>query len=328
MLFLDITCPTPYDAATLRSKPQGGTESTVTRVAEALAEQGHDVIVAQHNRVGLEPGEGKASYLSFEALDAIQKTPSSIFVLRDPRGLSFARKQFGADAKLHLWCHDYNLNDIIEGYPVIQATRAKILGVSRTHKTVIADAILSQIREPKGVTVDFVYNPIADELKPDSTTVFHKKLVYFSSPHKGLGHTLTMFKRIRNMDPHYELYIANPGYTTEDHELPAGVTNLGTLSHDEVLKHVRSAFCVFHMNKYPETFGLVYAEALAVGTPILTSQHSRALEILGNQEYEVDVDDEREVYRRLCKWQTARPETKVNEEFRLSNVIKEWGRLI
>jgi hypothetical protein len=50
ILFVDVTCPRPYDGNTLETEPQGGSESTLTRVAEALARQGDVVRVAQHNR--------------------------------------------------------------------------------------------------------------------------------------------------------------------------------------------------------------------------------------------------------------------------------------
>jgi hypothetical protein len=44
-LFFDPTCQQPYDTRTLREQAMGGTEATVTRVADAL-----DALVAQHNR--------------------------------------------------------------------------------------------------------------------------------------------------------------------------------------------------------------------------------------------------------------------------------------
>jgi hypothetical protein len=46
VLFYDPVCQEPYDTRTLRTAAMGGTEATLTRVADAL-----DAFVIQHNRV-------------------------------------------------------------------------------------------------------------------------------------------------------------------------------------------------------------------------------------------------------------------------------------
>ena len=50
ILFVDEVCARPYDGNTLETTPQGGTESTVTRVAEGLVRRGHRVCIAQVGR--------------------------------------------------------------------------------------------------------------------------------------------------------------------------------------------------------------------------------------------------------------------------------------
>src|SRR2546430_15315889 len=45
VLFYDPLCRQPYDTRTLRTQALGGTEATLTRVADAL-----DAFVVQHNR--------------------------------------------------------------------------------------------------------------------------------------------------------------------------------------------------------------------------------------------------------------------------------------
>lgn len=45
VLFFDPLCQQPYDTDTLRQRASGGTEASVTRIADALG-----ALVVQHNR--------------------------------------------------------------------------------------------------------------------------------------------------------------------------------------------------------------------------------------------------------------------------------------
>ncbi len=46
---------------------------------------------------------------------------------------------------------------------------------------------------------------------------------------------------------------------------------------------VRRSLCTFHPNfRIPETFGLVYAESHALGTPVLTHDFGAAAEVVGD----------------------------------------------
>jgi glycosyltransferase involved in cell wall biosynthesis len=56
---------------------------------------------------------------------------------------------------------------------------------------------------------------------------------------------------------------------------------LGTLTPAQTLEQAASALCVFMPNfVLPETFGLVFAEANAVGTPVLAHDCGAAREVL------------------------------------------------
>src|SRR5690242_3214476 len=104
LLILDVTCPKPYDAFTLRQEPMGGTEATVVRVAEGLAETGQlEVFVAQHNRRAIQE-EGKAHYISF---DELPDSPHAVVVLRVPDLLPDVHACY-PKSQIYLWLHDYN----------------------------------------------------------------------------------------------------------------------------------------------------------------------------------------------------------------------------
>lgn len=323
--FLDYSCPFPYDADTLATTPMGGTEATVVRVAEGLAARGHHVAVFQHNRTS--EGTGLAHYPVYGKLSF---KPDAVVLLRDPKRVSIARTKY-RDANLFLWCHDFNLNEVVEHYPSLKDTGVKILGVSRTHKSLILDALLTRIGDVRGVTADFVYNPIADDLLPDETPVDPNKLVFFSSPHKGLEHGLHLFSRISHTWNDYRLFVGNPGYLPSPALFGDKVVNLGPLTHSEIIKHVRSAFAVFHPNLvFPETFGLVHAEANAVGTPVIAHRLGATPEVLDRPaEQLTDCRSEKAVIDRIDFYRrNGRPKVQGKDAFRLSNILKEWERLL
>jgi len=108
----------------------------------------------------------------------------------------------------------------------------------------------------------------------------------------------------------------------------------------------------------PETFGLVFAESHALGTPVLTADCGAALEILGDREQVTPVTTAQRVYEstlrkvpvnwregparvaerlglfdryieRISAWRAgARPHAGPDPRFRLSTVARRWRALI
>jgi glycosyltransferase involved in cell wall biosynthesis len=105
---------------------------------------------------------------------------------------------------------------------------------------------------------------------------------------------------------------------------------LGALPHNAVLKHVSNSFCVLYPNYvFPETFGLVFAEANAVGTPVLGHAIGAASEVLSDNEQLVDCKQIKNVVDRFEKWQReGRPKVEAREEFKIFNVVQNWLKLL
>lgn len=319
ILFVDPVCPKPYDPQVLATEPLGGTEASVIRVAEGLRAKGVPVTVRQHNRA--EDGE---YYTRFGT--SYSFTPTHVIVLRAPMALYQARKQF-PNAKLYLWCHDlFGGPGWAEGFKAIVDTQAVPVVVSEYHKTQMYDTMRS-LKLEYAIPCRRIYNPIADDLVPDDTTVDVNKLVFFSSPHKGLEHTLKIFGQFQNFGDlrDIKLYIANPGYFDDHETKQKNVINLGSLPHSEVVAHVRNALCVFHLNStFPETMGLVHAECNAVGTPFLSSRFGATPETADHPAELIDVHDSRTVIERIRSWRVGRPKVRGNSNFRLKNVVRQW----
>ena len=91
VLFFDPACQHPYDTRTLEDKATGGTEASLTRIADAL-----DAYVMQHNRT-----EAWGRYLPVQRLAGIQH----VVLNRDSRALACVRALY-PQAQLYLWVHD------------------------------------------------------------------------------------------------------------------------------------------------------------------------------------------------------------------------------
>lgn len=327
ILIVDPTCPKPYDAASLLTDPMGGTEATVIRLAEALSAT-EEVRVTQHNRT--EVSKHGATYSPFGSNTDFRA--SHVIVLRAPLVLKAARKQY-PNAKLYLWCHDlFSAEGWVEGFQAIVDTQAIPILVSDFHKTQMYE-VMKSLNFKGGVPSKRIYNPIMDDLRPDNTEVDRNKLVFFSSPHKGLERTLEVFKQFKNFDElkDMKLYVANPGYFKDgDTDGNANVISLGQLAHPDIISHVRSALGVLHLNNvFPETMGIVHAECNSLGTPFLSSRLGATPEVADHPGELIDVMDNKAVIDRIIQWKTlSRPRVRGQPNFRMCKVLREWKELL
>jgi glycosyltransferase involved in cell wall biosynthesis len=277
VLFFDPACNRPYDSRTLREQATGGTEASVTRIADALG-----AFVMQHNRT-----EVYGSYLPPGRIAGIEH----VILNRDSRALPRVRELY-PDAKMYLWVHDRLSPGSKRGRRLAKNAQhlrdrsVTIICVSNTQRHGV-EATLRRIGVDDVVRAVTIYNPVSDDLVPDGSAFDDRKLVFFSSPNKGLAFTLDAFRALRRRMPDIRLQVGNPGYKTRRSATIAGVEYLGPQPQERIHNEVRSALCTFFPNfVLPETFGLVFAESKAVGTPILTCDAGAAAEI---------VDDPRQV---------------------------------
>jgi len=257
ILFYDTAAIRPYDPDVLRREGLGGTEATVVRVAEALAEK-HEVVVSQKCRHAV--FREKAFYEPERWQDA-----DAVVVLRNPLDCSEFQNPV-------LWMHDFVQVDEFTDEEKRCLENAEIVAVSDWHKANLEKSFTQKVTR--------IYNPCKVERRG-----FPKKpgkLIFCSSPHKGLDKTLDVMGEILERDRSFTLYIANPGYWSSSPINTKYVKTLGSLRHLVLLKHLEESVCMLQANDvFPETFGLVYAEAKAVGTPVLTYAVGAAEEVYG-----------------------------------------------
>ena len=349
ILFYDPLCRAPYDTRTLARQALGGTEATLVRVADALG-----AYVIQHNR-----REDWQRYRAPHRLPGI----THVVVNRDSRALARVRERYPA-ARLYLWLHDRlhpgtrRARWLAATAGVLRECQVTCVCVSDWHRAGVA-ATLAALGLGERVPTVRIYNPVDDALAPDGTAVDPRKLVFFSSPNKGLNFTLDAFAHLRHRMPDLRLVVGNPGYKRTRGALPAGVESLGALPQARMHAEVRGALCTFFPNfVIPETFGLVFAESHALGTPVLTHDCGAAREILADPAELLPLRRAQRLYEagaallpvrwrrgpawlagraglfdayaaRLAAWRDgARPRVAPDPRFRASAVMAQWRALL
>jgi glycosyltransferase involved in cell wall biosynthesis len=347
-LFFDPTCLQPYDTRTLREQAMGGTEATVTRVADALG-----ALVVQHNRT-----ETYDRYRPPENMAEI----TSVVINRDSRALPRVRELY-PNARIYLWLHDQlkpgskRAGWLSSTADLLRELEVTIVCVSDSQRHGV-EAALRTLRIDD-LRTHTIYNPIDDSLAPDGSAYDVNKLVFFSSPNKGLKFTLDAFREMRRQMPELRLVVGNPGYKIRKSVLVEGVEYLGPQPQARMHTEVRTALCTFFPNfVIPETFGLVFAESNALGTPVLTHDCGAAVEVIGDRAQIFPVTVGARVYEsllthvspdwragparvaaalglfdiyaeRIRAWRSgARPSVGPDPRFRLAAVAEQWRALL
>lgn len=349
ILFWDPSCVRPYDSQSLLREATGGTEASVVRVADAL-----DAHVIQHNRV-----EAQGRYQPPGRIPGI----TQVVVVRDARALAHVRELY-PDARFHLWVHDQIRPGSTRGRrlasmsAILREMSVRIVCVSDAQRRGV-EATLVRMDAGDRMQTRTIYNPIDDALVPDGSPIDANKLVFFSSPNKGLKFTLDAFRALRRTMPELRLVIGNPGYKNDASAGIDGVTWLGPQPQARIHAEVRTALCTFCPNfVIPETFGLVFAESMALGTPVLTHDCGAASEVIGDPGQVLPVTRSQRAYERafgglssrlrsgparvaarlglfdahverICAWRSgARPSVGPDPRFRVATVAGQWRNLL
>lgn len=349
LVIFDPIAPRPYSLENLQRHPLGGAEASVVRIAERL-----DAIVLQHNRA---KDEGR-----YRGVGA-SVDPTHLVILREPER---ATQIFGRypTARKYLWMHDLCGPGTEPGKELADnAIKLSKLGVTII---CVSDFQASEARrnffsvpEAKRPIVKRIYLPVdVSDQNGNASDFDPNKLVFFSSPHKGLDYAMDIFSYLHHTNDDLRLYIANPGYRLKEFSIRPGVVNLGPIPHHMILGHVRNALCTFCPNYvYPETFGLALAESNALGTPVITHAIGAAPEILVGDQQFVPVPKTRffadriyrrvpflrkhgeplfaaagcftEYARRIRDWQSGkRPHVCGRPEFSFESVIGSWRQAL
>jgi len=327
VLFLDNTYPQAYNLKTLQEKAIGGTEASIIKTAQILSNK-YKVFVAQKYREQDEVVSDSLAFISKRNIT--QHQPDYVIVLRKYHVLKEMRELF-PNAKLFLWIHTYKNFEYIFKRCGFAKNDVTVICNSETHKKSI-DRILNQNILGKFLTlfckktkVEFCYNPITKPQLPKVNRDVNK-LLFFSSPNKGLQQVINCFQKVLKEMPEIKLYIANPGYKIlENLQENRNIIVLGSLPYPQMMQHVAESLCIFYpQNSFAETFGLIYAEANALGTPVLAHDIGSAREILHSNNNLIDATNSQQIINTLKSWQNDLPKVEYNENFNEKSIFQQW----
>src|SRR3990167_10401246 len=119
ILFYDFTTPFAYTGLTAFERGMGGTESTVLRIAEALANT-HKVYVAEHCRSLHEEIEHNGVYyISLESAHKLRLNATDAVILIRQYKLVELVATYHPKAQLFLWMHNLAPHHLYRYAPVL-----------------------------------------------------------------------------------------------------------------------------------------------------------------------------------------------------------------
>ncbi|MCF6300335.1 MAG: glycosyltransferase family 4 protein [Proteobacteria bacterium] len=330
VLFVDTTHPEAYDFSTQEFQAVGGTESSLLRTAKILAENGFQVTVYQQARTKSQHKQQGVLFIGLGDLQNIVEL-DHIVILRKFKQINLFRQRFPT-ASIYLWIHTYKNIE----YSLKRLASAKlnysIVCNSKTHadhtngllNESIAGRLFSLIK-PR-TEVYYCYNPIPQSLQQTTDKKRDiNKLLFLSSPNKGLDQVIQCFKAINQVMPELKLYIANPGYRADAELDGENIVALGPLPHRQIMQHIASSLCVFYpQDSFAETFGLIYAEANAMGTPVIAHDIGAAKEILHHHNSLIQANNHQLIIETLRKWQKNPPAVGYKQAFNKPAVFRQW----
>jgi glycosyltransferase involved in cell wall biosynthesis len=319
VLFADASCPAPYGPTDAKTHGLGGTEAAVIRLAEGFLRTGRSVACYQH---GLdEPRtDGDVTLLPGRGIENCA-----------PRAVIHVRRlvedflKFFPRAKHVLWLHEAVFEEERDYVQAIKRTRMDVICVSDWH--------VEQACEFYGdnYPIQRIYNPVPDEFYERAPVPADPhKLIWMSSPHKGLDTALDLFAKLRAMSgAPFALHVYNPGYLAiPGLNEPGGVFH-GPRPFAQVMDEIGDALCVFHPSLWYETFCLVAAEVNCLGIPVAGYARAALTETAQNGEFLKEPGDEDGILANVLDWsKNGRPNVRGNRAFKLSTVLAQWSVLL
>ncbi|WP_170317815.1 glycosyltransferase [Paroceanicella profunda] len=334
VVFLDTLCPFPYDAATAQRRALGPVETTVVRVAEALARH-HSVTVHQHcwtERTGLDTAVAYSGVDDVPSL-AGRLTCDHLVVLNAPHTLAQAARRFRG-GKLWLWLHLMPARRGAAGLGAsVIAADAGVIVLSERQGAAVA----AHVRAEEGIDLTArirVIPPpvIVPPLRGPRPEVNPDRLLFAGGPHEGLDDVIRAFAAVQARRPSARLVLAHPdlahSYAYGDN--PA-IRSLGALPHGEMVRCMRESFCLFHAEaRLPRAFSLSLAEAAVLGVPAIAHAGLGANdEVLADPRQLLDVTDRAAVAERLEDWwREGRPVPAPRPEWSRVSVVQQWRRML
>ena len=269
----------PFTGTTLRERGLGGTESAVVYMAEALARRGCRVTVLNKCAASVEEHGVRYRPVAAAAATLADTPPAALITVRAWGALELAQ----APTLRVYWAQDAPDQPAVQGLadPAVRTCIDRYLGISAWQVAGycaafgIDPALWTQTRN--GVNAALFATP-----RPDRD---RHKLLYTSTPFRGLDVLLDVFPRIRAAVPDatLDLYTSMAVYgvsaDADRAEFGAlyaraeqpGVRLLGSVPQAELAHALLGAGLLAYPNHFAETSCIAAIEAQAAGCPVVTT---------------------------------------------------------
>lgn len=279
----------PIHAYTLEERPLGGTETAIIRLAESLQQRGHDVTVYS---LCENPPPSQPRYLPLQA--AAQMEPVDVFI------------------SVRAWMPALASLPVRKRFYLTQENAKEVQSFGMGDKRVAArlDGVLTvsawqaeTLAQSSGFPLEKIFvlrNGVHLPYFAGSERRLRKRLIYSSTPFRGLQLVPPLFSALRARHPECELHVfsgfkvyAGPdGYVPElerqFQELSAalarepGIVMRGNVRQAELAREFMRASVLLYPNTYEETSCITAMEAAAAGCVVVTSALGALPETVGD----------------------------------------------
>ena len=282
----------PWDGTTPRERPLGGTESAALYLAEALSARGHDLRI--YNNCPMPRRVNGVEYRRWESCigDALPDPPDVLVAIRD--WTLIGKNRF---APLQLfWTGDAFDQPFVTGFDQPTDRAAIDFTVLQSDWQELTYRARFGIPPARCLRTRLGFAPGLDDRAVSYGAPRDRRLLYTSTPFRGLDLLLSWFPAIREACPDAELRVCSSMrvYGVDEEQDQArygqlydlarqpGVTYLGSLAQSQLADELFHARVLSYPNCWPETFCIAAIEAQAAGCPVVTSTLGALSETVGD----------------------------------------------
>lgn len=296
IFFTQMGCQ--FNGNSINEKPIAGSETAVIQMAKQMAKRGHKVSVYCNCDA---PGiYDNVSY--FDASQFNPKEECDLFISSRCVDLFYERPKA---IKTVLWCHDLPVGWAYANLKFVHSNIDLIMGVSEFHRNLI------QTNFPMIPPEKIVATGNGVDLARFKFDVpkNRKKLLYATTPFRGLDVLLSVWPRIHSAVPDAELYIFSgmaiygmqePQQHLDMYErakkLP-GVHYSNSIRQDELAKECLSAGLYVYPSHFIETSCISVMENITAGTPVVSTNAGALPETVGDCGVLIDGDSQDPIYQ-------------------------------
>jgi glycosyltransferase involved in cell wall biosynthesis/SAM-dependent methyltransferase len=289
----------------------GGSEGDIINLAKIFAKKYNVVVFCNCPRPGIYEG---VRYLHVSDTEFMNDFKTDLFVSsRNTQLLSQVnfKEHFKVD-KVCLWTHDLPDSYVFDKLPKAIPNIDKIFALTEWHRAVIEKKFPMVPKEMWFNARNGVDQVFYDAANDHTIKRNPKKLIYASTPFRGLDILLDVFPKIKEFEPEAELHIFSSmkvyGEGSSDdpykplydkaQKMP-GVVYHGTVKRKELAKHFKESAVLAYPNTYPETMCITAAQAVVTGTPVVTTKMAALPEIVPSDAgFLIDKDPKTDEYKK------------------------------